>query len=84
MWFIISSLCFIVGLVLGWVAAERYVAFMQYTEHDFEELFKKNPHPELFDEGGKLDRGDYMMINFDPGFDPENWDPETDITMDEW
>ena len=71
MWYVVSALCLIVGLVTGWFAAERYIAFMQHTEHDFEELFKKN---------GKLDRGDYTAISFDPGFDPEQWDPETDIT----
>ena len=74
----------IVGVVLGWLGAERYIAFMQHVEHDHEELFKKNPHPELFDEDGKLNRGDYMAITFDPGFDPAKWDPETDITLDEW
>ena len=73
----------IVGVILGWLGAERYIAFMQHVEHDHEELFKKNPHPELYDENGNLNRGDYMAITFDPGFDPEKWDPETDITMDE-
>ncbi len=60
---------------------------MQHTEHDHEELFQKNPHPELFDEDGNLDRGDYTTITFDPGFDPDNWDPLTDIMLDgedEW
>ena len=84
MFFIISALCLTVGLILGWMGAERYIAFMQHTEHDHEELFKKNPHPELFDEDGNLNRGDYMTISFDPGFDPEKWDPETDITLDEF
>ena len=79
MWYVISGLCLVMGLIVGWLTAERYVAFMQHTEHDFEELFKKNPHPELFDNEGKLERGDYMAINFDVGFDPEKWDPETDI-----
>ena len=80
MWYVISALCLIVGTLGGCFAAEKYIAFMQHTEHDFEELFKKTPHPELFDEEGKIDRGDYTAITFDPGFDPENWDPETDIT----
>ena len=83
MWYVITALCLIVGIVAGWMGAERYIAFMQHTEHDFEELFKKNPHPELFDDDGKIDRGDYTTITFDPGFDPEKWDPETDITMDD-
>ena len=49
---------------------------MTHIEHDFEELFEKNPHPELFNEDGELDRGDYMMITFEPGYDPETFDPE--------
>ena len=84
MQYLISPLFFIVGGIVGWLAAERYIAFMQHTEHDHEDLFKKNPHPELFDEDGNIDRSDYMSIVFDPGFDPANWDPETDITLDEF
>ena len=78
--FLIAFLCLAVGLIIGWLGAERYIAFMQHVEHDHEELFAKNPHPELFDGDGNLNRGDYMTITFDPGFDPEKWDPETDIT----
>ena len=78
--FIVSALCLIVGCLVGWLGAEKYIAFMQHTEHDFEQLFKENPHPEILDKEGKLDRGDYMAIQFDAGFDPEEWDPETDIT----
>ena len=81
---ILSFLCLSVGVMLGWLGAERYIAFMQHTEHDHEELFEKNPHPEIFDDDGNLNRGDYMTITFDPGFDPEKWDPETDITLDEF
>ena len=80
MWYVITALCLVVGIIGGWFAAERYIAFMQHTEHDFEELFAKNPHPELYDDEGNLDRGDYMAISFDPGFDPAQWDPETDIS----
>ena len=78
--FIVSALCLIVGVVAGWLGAERYIAFMQHVEHDFEKLFKENPHPEIFNKEGKIDRGDYTAITFDPGFNPEEWDPETDIT----
>ena len=84
MWYVITALCLLVGIIGGWMAAERYIAFMQHTEHDFEELFAKNPHPELFDEDGNLDRGDYTAISFDPGFDPSKWDPETDIHSDDF
>ena len=64
---VISFLAFTIGVTLGWVSAERYIAFMQHIEHDHEELFEKNPHPELFDDKGNLNRGDYMTISFDPG-----------------
>ena len=83
MYSLITVLAFIVGVTFGWLAAERYIAFMQHVEHDFEDLFKKNPHPELFDDEGNIDRGDYMAITFDPGFDPEKWDPLTDISLDD-
>lgn len=81
--YLFSFLFLVVGLVVGWVGAERYIAFMQHVEHDFEELFDKNPHPELFNTEGKIDRGEYMAISFDPGFDPEEWDPDNDITRDD-
>ena len=41
------------------------------NRHEFEDLFQNNPHPELFDAEGNLDRGEYMVINFPPDFDPE-------------
>ena len=77
-----SVLFLIIGFVVGWMGAERYVAFMQFNEHDYEELFKENPHPEIFNKNGEIHRGDYITLAFDPGFDPEEWDPETDIRMD--
>ena len=83
MQYLIFFLTLLVGLTIGWLGAERYIAFMQHIEHDFETLFKENPHPELFDEDGNIDRGDYMAITFDPGFDPAKWDPETDIHSDD-
>ncbi len=55
---------------------------MQHTEHEHEQLFKENPHPELFDKDGEINRGDYITMMFDPGFDPDEWDPETDIYRD--
>ncbi len=80
--YLLSVLFLVVGLVVGWLGAERYIAFMQHIEHDFEELFDKNPHPELFNKDGELDRGDYITMMFDPGFDPEEWDPDNDIIRD--
>ena len=81
--YLFSFLFFAIGLTLGWMGAERYIAFMQHTEHDFEELFEENPHPEIFGKDGKVHRGDYMAVQFDPGFDPEEWDPDMDIRVDE-
>ena len=71
-----SELFLIVGLVGGWFLAEKYIAYMTFNEHDFEELFEKNPHPELFDKNGDLNRGEYMALHFDPGYDPDEFDPE--------
>jgi hypothetical protein len=80
--YLFSILFLIVGVLAGWTAAERYIAFMQYTEHEHEELFRENPHPELFDSDGEINRGDYITMMFEPGFDPDEWDPETDIYRD--
>ena len=80
--YLLSVLFLVDGLIVGWLGAERYIAFMQHIEHDFEELFDKNPHPELFNKDGELDRGDYITMMFDPGFDPDEWDPDNDIIRD--
>ena len=81
---ILFSVLFLsVGVIGGWFAAERYIAYMTYERHDFEELFEENPHPEIFDKDGKLNRGDYLTINFEPGYDPENFSPEDIIFPDE-
>ena len=80
--YLFSFLFLVVGFVAGWNGAERYIAFMQHTEHEHEKLFKENPHPELFGKDGDLDRGEYITMVFDPGFDPDEWDPETDMTQE--
>jgi hypothetical protein len=64
------------GFVTGWLSNERYTAFISFVEHDHEELFQKNPHPELYDDEGNLNRGEYMHITFDPGYNPDEFDPE--------
>ena len=66
-----SILFLVVGIMGGWLACERYIQHLQFTEHDFEELFKENPHPELYDKNGQLFRGEYVVLNIPPGFDPE-------------
>ena len=73
---LLSFLCLTIGFILGWLGNERYTALMNYQRHDFEELFEKNPHPELYDDNGILDRGEYMNITFEPGYDPDEFDPE--------
>jgi hypothetical protein len=42
---------------------------------------QQNPHPELYDNEGNLDKGTYIAINFEPGFDPDEdgWE----VTRDE-
>ena len=80
--YLLSFLFLIVGIVVGWLSAERFIAFMEHKRHDFEDLFEKNPHPELF-EDGKIYRGDYTSISFDPGFDPDEFSPEDIITDEE-
>ncbi|WNL51107.1 hypothetical protein SCREM2_gp188 [Synechococcus phage S-CREM2] len=82
---------------ISWLAAEKYFKHISLLEtkvelekqnaflnrHEFEDLFQKNPHPELFDAEGNLDRGEYFVINFPEDFDPatEKWfieDPDDD------
>lgn len=76
-----SFITLILGFTVGWLCCERYVAFMQYNTHEFEDLFKQNPHPELFDKDGNLHRGDYMFVDFELGYDPEG-PGETDVLWD--
>ena len=66
-----SILFAVVGSIVGWLACERYLAYHTYEPHDYEDLFENNPHPELYDANGEIDRGQYFVINFPPDFDPE-------------
>lgn len=84
--FLLSFLFLAVGIIGGWLGAERYLAYITHEQHEFEELFESNPHPELFDNNGDIFRGDYMVLNFPPDFDPERdgWfveDPDADDEM---
>lgn len=77
MYTILFSLAFlIIGFVTGWLGNEKYNLLLAVNRHDFEELFAENPHPEIFNEDGKVYRGDYMSINFEPGYNPDEFDPE--------
>ena len=73
---LISEAFLILGVVVGVIASERYRAIMDKNRHPHEELFEQNPHPELFNDDGTLNRGDYMSLNFEPGYDPDQFDPE--------
>ena len=82
---LLSGLAAAVCGIISWIASEKYFTHIallkakvlleqqnaQLFRHEFEDLFENNPHPELFDAEGNLDRGDYMVINFPPDFDPE-------------
>ena len=70
-----------VGMVIGWVVQAMFTAHLNHVRHDYEELFENNPHPELFDKEGELYRGEYMNVTFEPGYDPDDWDPG-DVTVD--
>ena len=78
---LLSFLFFTVGIIVGFVAQDKWTAYIQKNEHEFEQLFKENPHPEIYDDEGKIHRGTYLGLNFDPDFDPD--DPDNwEITRD--
>ena len=78
---ILTGFALILGFTVGWLCSERFAAYMMHESHEYDELFQKNPHPELFTEDGELDRGEYINIQFDPGYDPEQFDPDDIIDM---
>ena len=73
---VLTTIGLILGFTVGWLSSERYQALLTFQRHDFEDLFEQNPHPELFNSDGSLNRGDYMHIQFDPGYNPDEFDPE--------
>ena len=77
----IFQIVLILGLVAGWLGAVNYITYLERERHDFEDLFKNNPHPEIYEDNGEIYRGQYMNINFEPGYDPDDFDPE-DVTME--
>jgi len=77
-----SVLFLTVGFIMGWMGNEKYTTLLHKETHEFDELFEENPHPELFDKNGKLNRGEYMYMTFDLGYDPDEFDPEDIIGPD--
>lgn len=72
-----SILFLLVGALLGVVLNERYREYVMWNKHEFDKIFKENPHPEIYDKRGKLIREDYIALNFELGYDPEDdYDPE--------
>ena len=68
-----SILFLLVGLIGGWFVADKYNVYLMVSAeepHMFEDLFQGNPHPEIYDAEGNIDRGEYISIEFPPGFDP--------------
>lgn len=78
---VIAVLSLILGFTVGWLGNERFVAYMEKEEHHYDELFKENPHPEIYDKDGEIFKGEYINVSFDLGYDPEQFDPE-DIIED--
>ena len=70
-----------VGLIIGWIANEKYTAYMLKEEHEFDHLFEENPHPEIYDKDGNVNKGEYMFVRFDLGYNPDEFEPE-DIIED--
>ena len=71
-----SVLFGIVGFVTGWLGNERYQAYLIKEAHEFDELFQENPHPEIYNKDGKVNKGEYMFVKFDLGYDPDEFEPE--------
>ena len=70
------------GFIVGWIGNEKYTALLQKESHEFDQLFEENPHPEIFDKNGNVNKGEYMFVKFDLGYDADDFDPE-DI-VEEW
>ena len=77
----IFTMALLIGGVIGWIVQAMFTAYLNYERHDYEELFEKNPHPELFDEDGEVYRGEYMNVNFELGYDPDDFEAG-DVTLE--
>ena len=78
----IFTMVLLLGTVVGWIASEKFTEYVSFRRHHFEDIFQNNPHPELYDEDGNIDRGEYITLNFEPGYNPDEFDPE-DISTEE-
>lgn len=65
-----------VGFIGGWLGNEKFTQYIQKESHEFDNLFNENPHPEIYDKDGKVNKGEYMFVSFDLGYDPDEFEPE--------
>jgi hypothetical protein len=65
-----SILFLLVGLLIGVVFNERYREHVNWNKHEFDKLFRENPHPECFDKKGHLIKEDYLNVDFALDYDP--------------
>ena len=71
-----------IGIIIGWISHIHFLEYFNPEQHQYDELFATNPHPEIYDKEGNIIKNDYMALTFDLGYDPEEFDPE-DILEDE-
>lgn len=74
--FLFSQTFLVLGVFIGWFLSGKYTEYLLSSAHEYDEIFEKNPHPELYDDKGKLDKGEYVSLNFDLGYDPETYNPD--------
>lgn len=80
---LVCVLFLLVGFIIGWLGAERYIHIVSFEPHEFEKIIRKNPHPEIFNDDGKLNRENYLAVTFPIGFDCESQEEDTEYS-DEW
>ena len=69
-------LVFLNGIIIGWVSHDVFIKYIDDSQQPFNKLFQENPHPELFNDQGKIIKDDYMALNFELGYSPDDFDPE--------
>ena len=80
-----SILFLLVGILFGIIGNERFREYVAWNTHEFDKLFKENPHPEIYDKKGKLIKEDYLALNFELGYDPDSdWDGEEIYAEDDY
>ena len=73
-----------VGFIMGWLVNEKYTSMMAHEAHEFDQLFEENPHPEIYDKDGNVNKGEYMFVKFDLGYNADEFDPEDIVEEGDW